>query len=72
MTDIISLWDKISQAAKALEINDMTIAQWKSRGYVPPSRHYEIMQKSIDLALGLSQEELHRMWKDRKPDSPQD
>jgi len=67
MTDSISLWETISQAAKALEISDMTVAQWKTRGYVPPSRHYDIVKKSTDLALGLNQEQLHKMWKDKRP-----
>lgn len=66
MTDTISLWDKISQAAKSLDIPDMTIAQWKSRGYVPPSRHYEIIKQSTELGLGLKQEQLHSMWKDKR------
>lgn len=70
MTDSISLWENISRAARALNIPDMTIAQWKSRGYVPPSRHYEIITVSNNFALGLSQEELHRMWKERKPEQP--
>lgn len=58
-----SLWNTIIVICKALRIPDATVAQWKCRGYVPPSRHHELVSTAEKLYLHLTHEQLHRQWR---------
>jgi hypothetical protein len=65
-----NIWDHILTAGLSLGVPAETIAVWKTRGYVPPSYHYEMAVRSLELGVALSHKEMHEMWKrHRYPDA---
>lgn len=61
-----NIWDAIATCAVPLSVSPLTVAQWKSRGYVPPSLHYDLAQTALDLGVSLTHKQLHEMWKAAK------
>lgn len=57
-------WRDIELAADHKEIPKDTFHQWKSRGYVPPSSHHDIVLASVSLGGSLTHPILHAMWRE--------
>lgn len=57
------LWEAVSLCSGPLGVSPSLLAQWKSRGYVPPSVHYDLAQVALELGVTLNQRELHAQWK---------
>lgn len=62
-SDDAPLWDDIGLCAGPLGIAPSTFAQWKSRGYVPPSMHYDLVQIAHEIGVALTSRALHEQWK---------
>lgn len=58
-----TLWENVALCACNLGVTGVTFAQWKSRGYVPPSSHYELVRIAHELGVDLTSKELHEQWK---------
>jgi len=63
MTPLEKLWHRIELIAQAAGVPKDTYHQWKHRGYVPPSRHHELVTKAASMPVALTHEELHTLWK---------
>lgn len=57
------IWDNIFHITEYLGIPRATYYQWRSRGYVPPSRHYEIVSAAVELGLDLTNRQLYTQYK---------
>jgi hypothetical protein len=59
------IWTDIERAASFKSYSKDTFHQWKSRGYVPPSAHHDIVLGSVALGGSVTHPILHEMWKAR-------
>lgn len=60
-------WIRLKQISDYMEIESNTFDQWHHRGYIPPSRHYEMVGAAIVMGLtGITHEKLHNQWKEAK------
>lgn len=61
--DMEPFWLDIGEIAESLKIPAATLAQWKHRNCIPPSAHYEIIQRGAVMNIKVSHKQLHDMWK---------
>lgn len=67
MTDTLpDIWTDIERSAALKSYSKDTFHQWKSRGYVPPSAHHDIVLGSVALGGSVTHPILHEMWKQKK------
>ena len=60
------LWAGIEAISEAMDTPRPTFQQWKSRGFVPPSLHHEVVKVAGELELDVTHEVLHAQWKAAK------
>lgn len=58
-----NIWLTVARVASHLGYRADVVSQWKSRGYVPPSHHYDLAQGALALGENLTHKTLHSMWK---------
>lgn len=61
----IDIWRDIELAAEHAKIPKDTFHQWKSRAYVPPSSHHDIVLASVALGGHVTHPILHAMWREQ-------
>lgn len=57
------LWADILEVALALKVPHNTISQWQTRGFVPPSGHYDLIVAAERMGIKLTHKKLHLQWK---------
>ena len=61
------IWNVLITLAIACDVDYHTAHKHKERGAIPPSRHYDIVQKAQETgAIWVTHKLLHNMWKDSR------
>lgn len=52
------IWTRVEKVADYLGIPDATVRTWKSRGFIPPARHKDLLATAKEKKIRLKYEEL--------------
>jgi hypothetical protein len=59
-----NIWTQIEALSRHLNVPRPTFLQWRHRGYVPPSRHHDLVSAAElhDLTSEITSKALHGQW----------